>query len=141
MEHNMLDNNHIIHDQRQVDMEDYIAGMMQAADIAEQHLHGQAAALIRGSATVLRHSEAAYRANMQASQKPVEAGLWCEPYKDDLYAMMDGRLAHRVYGALTNFSSLKDFFQATDHDFEQIPLLGEKTIKALIELQESWGND
>jgi hypothetical protein len=138
MEHNMLDNNHIIHDQRQVDMEDYIAGMMQAADIAEQHLHGQAAALIRGSATVLRHSEAAYRANMQASQKPVEAGLWCEPYKGVIYDMMDGRLAHRVYGALTNFASEAEFLQATDHDLEQIPLLGKKTIEMLVFMQGSW---
>jgi len=97
----MEEDKHIIHDQRQVDLEDYVAGMMQAADIAEQHLHGQAAALIRGSAIVLKHSEAAYRANVQATEKPDEGGLWCEPYKGVIYDMMDGRLAHRVYGALT----------------------------------------
>lgn len=130
--------NHIIHDQRQVDLEDYITGMMQAADIAEQHLHGQAAALIRGSAIVLRHSEAAYRANVEASQKPVEGGLWCEPYKGVIYDMMDGRLAHRVYGALTNFTSEAEFLQATAQDFQQIPLLGQKTIEALVKLQENW---
>lgn len=172
----MTKDNHIIHDQRQVDLEDYIAGMMQAADIAEQHLYGQAAALIRGSATVLRHSEAAYRANVEASQKPdtykheglaysfsltgglsakplvepsieghieasqkpVEGGLWCEPYKGVIYDMMDGRLAHRVYGALTNFTSEAEFLQATAQDFQQIPLLGKKTIEMLVFLQESW---
>jgi hypothetical protein len=138
MEHNMLDNNHIIHDQRQVDMEDYIAGMMQAADIAEQHLHGQAAALIRGSATVLRHSEAAYRANVQATEKPVEADLWYLPYKGVIYDMMDGRLAHRVYGALTNFNSEAEFLEAEIHDLVAIPLLGQKTIEALVKLQENW---
>ena len=134
----MPKDNHIIHDQRQVDLEDYIAGMMQAADIAEQHLHGQAAALIRGSATVLRHSEAAYKDNVEDSQKPVEGGLWCEPYKDVIYDMMDGRLAHRVYGALTNFTSEAEFLQATTQDFQQIPLLGQKTIEALAKLQENW---
>ena len=134
----MSGHGHIIHDQRQVDLEDYIAGMMQAADIAEQHLHSGAAALIRGSATVLRHSNAAYRANAEAPQKPVEAGLWYEPYKGVIYDMMDGRLAHRVYGALTNFDSLNDFLQATDHDLEQIPLLGQKTIEALVKLQGNW---
>lgn len=134
----MLDNNHIIHDQRQVDMEDYIAGMMQAADIAEQHLHGQAAALIRGSATVLRHSEAAYRANVQATEKPVEADLWYLPYKGVIYDMMDGRLAHRVYGALTNFNSEAEFLEAEIHDLVAIPLLGQKTIEALVKLQENW---
>lgn len=134
----MDSNKPIIHDRRQVDLEDYIAGMMQAADIAEQHLHGQAAALIRGSATVLRHSEAAYRTNVEASQKAVEAGLWYLTYKDTIYAMLNRRLASRVYGALTNFDKLEDFLQATDHDFEEIPLLGQKTISALVELQGIW---
>jgi hypothetical protein len=135
----MPEHNHIIHDQRQVDLEDYIAGMMRAADVAEQHLHGQAAALIRGSATVLRHLMMASRQTAQASQKPVEGDLWYLPYKGVIYDMMDGRLAHRVYGALTNFDSLNDFLQATDHDLEQIPLLGQKTIKALVKLQGNWG--
>ena len=134
----MCEKKPLIHDQRQVDLEDYVAGMMQAADIAEQHLHGQAAALIRGSAIVLKHSEAAYRANVQATEKPDEGGLWCEPYKGVIYDMMDGRLAHRVYGALTNFATKEQFLEASRHDFESIPLLGQKTIAALIDLQEDW---
>lgn len=134
----MSGNNHIIHDQRQVDLEDYIAGMMQAADIAEQHLHGQAAALIRGSATVLKHSMAASRQAAQASQKPVEDDLWYLPYKGVIYDMMDGRLAHRVYGALTNFASEAEFLKATQQDFGAIPNLGQKTIEMLVFLQESW---
>jgi hypothetical protein len=134
----LSDNNHIIHDQRQVDLEDYIAGMMQAADIAEQYLQGQAAALIRGSATVLRHSMMASRQAAQASQKPVEDDLWYLPYKGVIYDMMDGRLAHRVYGALTNFASETDFLQATPQDLEAIPLLGQKTIETLVKLQENW---
>ena len=134
----MSDINHIINDQRQVDLEDYIAGMMQAADIAEQHLHGQAAALIRGSAIVLRHSEAAYRANLTASQKPMEADLWYLPYKGVIYDMMDGRLAHRVYGTLTNFASEAEFLRANLQDLEAIPLLGQKTIETLLKLQGNW---
>ena len=134
----MCEKKPLIHDQRQVDLEDYVAGMMQAADIAEQHLHGQAAALIRGSAIVLKHSEAAYRANIQATEKPDEGGLWCEPYKGVIYDMMDGRLAHRVYGALTNFNSEAEFLGAEVHDLVAIPLLGQKTIEALVKLQENW---
>jgi hypothetical protein len=134
----MSENNHLIHDQRQVDLEDYIAGMMQAAEIAEQHLHGQAAALIRGSATVLMHSEKAYRDSIEASQIAAEACMWFEWHKDDLYAIMDGRLAHRVYGALTNFATKEQFLEASRYDFELIPLLGQKTIAALIDLQEDW---
>ena len=134
----MCEKKPLIHDQRQVDLEDYISGMMQAADIAEQHLHGQAAALIRGSAIVLKHSEEAYRANVQASEKPAEGGLWCEPYKDVIYDMMDGRLAHRVYGALTNFNSEAEFLGAEVRDLVAIPLLGQKTIEALVKLQENW---
>jgi hypothetical protein len=132
----MQEDKHIIHDQRQVDLEDYIAGMMHAADIAEQHLHGQAAALIRGSAIVLKHSEEAYKANVQAPEKLAEGGLWHEEYKDALYAMWDGRLAHRVYGALTNFASESEFLNAKADDFAKIPMIGQKTINALIELQE-----
>jgi hypothetical protein len=128
----------LIHDQRQVDLEDYIAGMMQAADIAEQHLHGQAAALIRGSATVLRHSEEAYRANVQATEKPAEGGLWCEPYKGVIYDMMDGRLARRVYGALTVFGSEAEFLGANADHFAEVPSLGQKTTEMLVFLQESW---
>lgn len=134
----MCEKKPLIHDQRQVDLEDYVAGMMQAADIAEQHLHGQAAALIRGSAIVLRHSEEAYKANVQATEKPDEGGLWCEPYKGVIYDMMDGRLAHRVYGALTNFNSEAEFVKAEIHDLVAIPLLGQKTIEALVKLQENW---
>jgi hypothetical protein len=138
LEHNMLENNYIIHDQRQVDLEDYIAGMLQAAEIAEQYLYGQAAALIRGSAAVLRHSMATSRQAAQASEKPVEGDLWYLPYKGVIYDMMDGRLAHRVYGALTNFASETEFLQATTQDLEKIPLLGQKTIETLVKLQGNW---
>ena len=134
----MCEKKPLIHDQRQVDLEDYIAGMMQAADIAEQHLHGQAAALIRGSAAVLRHSEQAYRANVQASEKPAEGGLWCEPYKEVIYDMMDGRLAHRVYSVLTNFNSEAEFLRANSDYFNAVLSLGQKTKEALVKLQENW---
>ena len=134
----MSDNNHIIHDQRQVDLEDYIAGMMQAAEIAEQYLHGQAAALIRGSAAVLQHSMRASKQAAQASEKPVEDDLWYLPYKGVIYDMMDGRLAHRVYGALTNFTSEADFLRANSDYFASIPSLGQKTIEMLVKLQENW---
>jgi hypothetical protein len=168
----MSEHSHIIHDQRQVDLEDYIAGMMQAAEIAEQYLHGQAAALIRGSAAVMQHSMKASRdaseasqeavnykhealaysfsvteglsakplleTYVEASQKAAEGGLWYKPYKDVIYDMMDGRLAHRVYGALTNFSSEAEFLKANANDFAAIPLLGQKTIETLIKLQGNW---
>jgi len=168
----MSEHNHIIHDQRQVDLEDYIAGMMQAAEIAEQYLHGQAAALIRGSAAVMRHSRQAHKANSEdsqeltsykhevlacsfsvaeelsakpllevlaeSSQKAAEGNLWYKPYKGVIYDMMDGRLAHRVYGALTNFSSEAEFLKANANDFAAIPLLGQKTIETLLKLQENW---
>jgi hypothetical protein len=134
----MEEDKHIINDQRQVDLEDYVAGMMQAADIAEQHLHGQAAALIRGSAIVLKHSEDAYKANVQASEKPAEGGLWCEPYKGVIYDMMDGRLARRVYGALTTFGSEAEFLRANSDYFAAVPSLGQKTTEMLVFLQESW---
>jgi len=134
----MSEHNHIIHDQRQVDLEDYIAGMMQAAEIAEQYLHGQAAALIRGSATVLQHSMQTSKQAAQASEKPVEDDLWYKPYKGVIYDMMDGRLAHRVYGALTNFPSKADFLRASADDIVAIPLLGQKSIEALMDLQEYW---
>jgi hypothetical protein len=134
----MSEHNHIIHDQRQVDLEDYIAGMMQAAEIAEQYLHGQAAALIRGSAAVMQHSMKASKDAVEASQKAAEGGMWYKPYKDVIYDMMDGRLAHRVYGALTNFSSEAEFLKANVNDFAAIPLLGQKTIETLLKLQENW---
>ena len=137
----MSENNHLIHDQRQVDLEDYIAGMMQAAEIAEQYLHGQAAALIRGSAAVLQHSMITSRQAARASEKPVEGDLWYLPYKDVIYDMMDGRLAHRVYGALTNFNSEAEFLRANVNDFAAIPLLGQKTIETLLKLQENWRHD
>jgi hypothetical protein len=134
----MSENNHVIHDQRQVDLEDYIAGMMQAAEIAEQYLHGQAAALIRGSAAVLQHSMTTSRQAAQASEKPVEGDMWYLPYKGVIYDMMDGRLAHRVYGALTNFNSEAQFLRANADDFAAIPLLGQKTIETLLKLQGNW---
>ena len=134
----MSEKNHLIHDQRQVDLEDYIAGMMQAAEIAEQYLHGQAAALIRGSAAVMQHSMATSRQAAQASEKPIEGDMWYLPYKGVIYDMMDGRLAHRVYGALTNFSSEAEFLRANVNDFAAIPLLGQKTIETLLKLQENW---
>jgi len=134
----MSEHSHVIHDQRQVDLEDYIAGMMQAAEIAEQYLHGQAAALIRGSAAVMQHSMTASKQAAQASEKPVEGDMWYKPYKDVIYDMMDGRLAHRVYGALTNFSSEAEFLKAKINDFAAIPLLGQKTIETLLKLQENW---
>ena len=87
---------------------------------------------------MLRHSEAAYRANTEASQKPVEAGLWCEPYKGVIYDMMDGRLARRVYGALTNFGSEAEFLRANADHFAEVPSLGQKTTEMLVFLQESW---
>jgi hypothetical protein len=134
----MSEHNHIIHDQRQVDLEDYIAGMMQAAEIAEQYLHGQAAALIRGSAAVMQHSMKASKDAVEASQKAAESDMWYLPYKGVIYDMMDGRLAHRVYGALTNFNSEAEFLRANADDFAEIPLLGQKTIETLIKLQGSW---
>ena len=137
----MSENNHLIHDQRQVDLEDYIAGMMQAAEIAEQYLHGQAAALIRGSAAVMRHSIITSKQAAQASEKPVEGDMWYLPYKGVIYDMMDGRLAHRVYGALTNFNSEAEFLGANADDFAAIPLLGQKTIETLLKLQENWRHD
>ena len=134
----MSEHNHIIHDQKQVDLEDYIAGMMQAAEIAEQHLQGQAAALIRGSAAVLRRNAEAYNIHTEASRKATEANMWYLPHRDTIYLMMDGRLASRVYGALTNFESEADFLQATDHDLESIPFIGQKTLEVLVKLQENW---
>jgi hypothetical protein len=168
----MSEHSHIINDQRQVDLEDYIAGMMQAAEIAEQYLYGQAAALIRGSAAVMQHSRQAHKANSENSQEPAsykhealaysfsiteglsakpsleglvesyqkaaEGSLWYKPYKDVIYDMMDGRLAHRVYGALTNFNSEAEFLRANVDDFAAIPLLGQKTIETLLKLQENW---
>jgi len=134
----MSEHSHIIHDQRQVDLKDYIAGMMQAAEIAEQYLYGQAAALIRGSAAVMQHSIKASKDAVEASQKAVESNMWYKPHKDVIYDMMDGRLAHRVYGALTNFNSEAEFLRANADDFAAIPLLGQKTIETLIKLQENW---
>jgi len=125
----MSEHSHIIHDQRQVDLEDYIAGMMQAAEIAEQYLYGQAAALIRGSAAVMQHSIKASKDAVEASQKAAEGSMWYKPYKNVIYDMMDGRLAHRVYGALTNFNSEAEFFRANADDFAAIPLLGQKPSK------------
>jgi len=137
----MSEQNHIIHDQRQVDLEDYIAGMMQAAEIAEQYLHGQAAALIRGSAAVTQHSMTTSRQAAQTPEKPVEGDMWYLPYKGVIYDMMDGRLAHRVYGALTNFNSEAEFLRANVNDFAAIPLLGQKTIETLLKLQGNWRHD
>jgi hypothetical protein len=74
----------------------------------------------------------------QASEKPAEGGLWYLPYKGVIYDMMDGRLAHRVYGALTNFNSEAEFLRANADDFAAIPLLGQKTIETLLKLQENW---
>ena len=90
---------------------------------------------------MLQHSMMTSKQAAQASEKPVEDDLWYLPYKDVIYDMMDGRLAHRVYGALTNFSSEAEFLRANADNFTAIPLLGQKTIETLLKLQKNWRHD
>lgn len=112
--------------------EAHIAGMREAAHIAEMHLHNEAANLIRNVVVVLL----AGGMPPEGDLKPANDVEWHLSYKPLLYELMDGRAAYRAYEALKDFKTKEDFILAPRWRFEAIGNCGQTTINNLISLRD-----
>jgi len=117
--------------------EAHIAGMREAAHIADMHLHHEAANLIRNVVTVMMAG------GMPSAPvlKPAEVANWYQEYRDELHEVLDGRAAYRAYEALKDFKSKKDFVEAPRWRFEAIPNCGTTTVNNLINLRDKIRNE
>lgn len=115
--------------------EAHIAGMREAAHIAEMYLHSEAAALIRNAVLVMLAGGRPINPPVEAAEKPAEGLEWYVRYKPFLYDTMDGRTAYRVYKALQAFETEEHFVQAPEWVIHALPNCGATTISKLIMLK------
>lgn len=107
--------------------EAHLNGMIEAADMCDQHLRHDVANVIRMAVTVRRASGI----GPEASAKTVQVDDWAKRYIDAVRKQAGNRIASKVRVTLACFGSLKEFLSATDEQLLETPQCGLIVLRAL----------
>ena len=100
--------------------EAHLNGMLEAADMCDQHLRHDVANVIRMAVTVRRASGI----GPEASRKPAEVPHWSEEYIRSHELLKDGRMAFRLKSVLRSFQTKHDFLNASEAQILSAPGCG-----------------
>jgi hypothetical protein len=107
--------------------EAHLNGMLEAADMCDQHLRHDVANVIRMAVTVRRASGI----GPEASAKTVQVDDWAKRYIDAVRKQAGNRVASKVRVTLSCFGSLNEFLRATDEQLLETPQCGLIVLRAL----------
>jgi hypothetical protein len=107
--------------------EAHLNGMIEAADMCDQHLRHDVANVIRMAVTVRRASGI----GPEASAKTVQVDDWAKRYIDAVRKQAGNRIASKVRVTLSCFGSLNEFLCATDEQLLETPQCGLIVLRAL----------
>ena len=107
--------------------EAHLNGMLEAADMCDQHLRHDVANVIRMAVTVRRASGI----GPEASAKTVQVDDWAKRYIDAVRKQAGNRIASKVRVTLSCFGSLNEFLCATDEQLLETPQCGLIVLRAL----------
>lgn len=107
--------------------EAHLNGMLEAADLCDQHLRHDVSNVIRMAVTIRRASGI----RPEASAKAVQVDDWAKRYIDAVRKQAGNRIASKVRVTLSCFGSLKEFLSATDEQLLETPQCGLIVLRAL----------
>jgi hypothetical protein len=107
--------------------EAHLNGMLEAADLCDQHLRHDVSNVIRMAVTIRRASGI----RPEASAKAVQVDDWAKRYIDAVRKQAGNRIASKVRVTLSCFDSLNEFLRATDEQLLETPQCGLIILRAL----------